>query len=66
MLLIWLYALAIAVLIGAAFNAAIRELWPAEEHRSLRRRLWTALRERRRTRAHRAALGGPVRRVRPG
>ena len=39
-LLIWLYALAIAVLIGAAFNAAIRELWPAEEHRSLRRRLW--------------------------
>lgn len=30
-LLIWLYALAIAVLIGAAFNAAIRNLWPAEE-----------------------------------
>ena len=28
-LLIWLYALAIAVLIGAAVNAAIRELWPA-------------------------------------
>jgi membrane protein len=30
-LLIWLYALAIAVLIGAALNAAIRNLWPAEE-----------------------------------
>ena len=42
-LLIWLYALAIAVLIGAAFNAAIRELWPAEEQRSLRERFaaWT-------------------------
>lgn len=26
--LIWLYSLAIAVLIGAALNAAIRELWP--------------------------------------
>jgi len=58
-LLIWLYALAIAVLIGAAFNAAIRELWPAEEHRSLRRRLWTSLRERRRDRAHRAGWGDP-------
>ncbi len=30
-LLIWLYTLAIAVLIGAALNAAIRNLWPAEE-----------------------------------
>ncbi len=28
--LIWLYFLAIAVLIGAALNAAIRELWPAD------------------------------------
>ena len=38
-LLIWLYALAISVLIGAAANAAIRELWPAEEDRSLHERL---------------------------
>ena len=38
-LLIWLYALAIAVLIGAAVNAAIRELWPVAEDRSLRERL---------------------------
>ena len=38
-LLIWLYALAIAVLIGAALNAAIRELWPVEERLSLRARL---------------------------
>ena len=65
-LLIWLYALAIAVLIGAAFNAAIRELWPAEEHRSLRRRLWTALRDRRRTRVHRAAWGDPFDGYGPG
>lgn len=35
-LLIWLYALAIAVLIGAALNAAIRALWPVEERPSLR------------------------------
>ena len=48
--LIWLYALAIAVLIGAAFNASIRELWPAEEHRSLRAgACGRSLRERRRT-----------------
>ena len=65
-LLIWLYALAIAVLIGAAFNAAIRELWPAEEHRSLRRRLWTSRRERRRTRAHRAGWGDPFDGYGPG
>ncbi|GAA4405641.1 YihY/virulence factor BrkB family protein [Fodinibacter luteus] len=38
-LLIWLYALAIAVLIGAAANAGIRELWPVEEDRSLHERL---------------------------
>lgn len=30
-LLIWLYALAIAVLIGAALNAAIRKFYPADE-----------------------------------
>ena len=37
-LLIWLYALAIAVLIGAAFNAAIREMWPIEDDRGIRER----------------------------
>ena len=35
-LLIFLYALAIAVLIGAALNAANRTLWPVEERPSLR------------------------------
>ncbi len=35
-LLIFLYALAIAVLIGAALNAAIRSTWPVEERPSLR------------------------------
>lgn len=35
-LLIFLYALAIAVLIGAALNAAIRSMWPVEERPSLR------------------------------
>jgi len=64
--LIWLYALALAVLIGAAFNAAIRELWPAEEHRSLRRRLWTSWRDRRGTRAHRTAWGDPFDGYGPG
>jgi membrane protein len=44
-LLIWLYALAIAVLIGAALNAAIREQWPAEENRSLHERLGAWLRD---------------------
>ena len=38
-LLIWLYMLAIAVLIGAALNAAIRNLWPSDEQRGLRARL---------------------------
>ncbi|MFC7492196.1 MULTISPECIES: YihY/virulence factor BrkB family protein [unclassified Knoellia] len=38
-LLIWLYMLAIAVLIGAALNAAIRNLWPAGDDRGLRERL---------------------------
>lgn len=35
-LLIWLYALAIAVLIGAALNAAIRHLWPHRGDRGVR------------------------------
>ncbi len=37
-LLIWLYFLAIAILIGAALNAGIRLLWPVEERPSLRAR----------------------------
>ena len=52
-LLIWLYALAIAVLIGAAFNAAVRELWPHEEQRSLHERFGAWVGERRRTRTER-------------
>ncbi|MGB5951112.1 MAG: YihY/virulence factor BrkB family protein [Ornithinimicrobium sp.] len=32
-LMIWLYFMAIAVLIGAALNAAIRRLWPADDYR---------------------------------
>lgn len=52
-LLIWLYALAIAVLIGAAFNASVRELWPAEEHRSLHERFGTWVLELRRRRTER-------------
>ncbi len=44
-ILIWLYALAIAVLIGAALNAAIRELWPSEERRALHTRLLDRVRD---------------------
>jgi len=50
-LMIWLYALAIAVLIGAALNAAVREMWPHEERRALHTRFaaWVGdVRERRR------------------
>ncbi len=43
-LLIWLYALAIAVLIGAALNAAMRQLWPVEERLSSRARVVAWLR----------------------
>lgn len=46
-LLIWLYMLAIAVLIGAALNAAIRNLWPSGEERGLRERFAGWLRPRR-------------------
>lgn len=55
-LLIWLYMLAIAVLIGAALNAAIRNLWPSAEQRGLRERFapWAGPRRRR------AAAGAPV------
>ena len=40
-LLIWLYFLAIAILIGAAHNAAIRILWPVDERPSARARAMT-------------------------
>ena len=57
--LIWLYFLAIAVLIGAAFNAGARQLWPVQEGVSARARLVAWLREERRRRrdAHAAAAG---------
>ncbi len=42
--LIWLYALAIAVLIGAGLNAATRVIWPVETHASARARLVARLR----------------------
>jgi membrane protein len=38
-LLIWLYVLAIAILIGAALNAAIEELWPRRELTEARARV---------------------------
>ena len=40
-LLIFLYALAIAVLIGAALNAAIRTMWPVADRLSLRAQVVT-------------------------
>jgi membrane protein len=46
MLLIFLYALAIAVLIGAALNAAIRDMWPVEDRLSLRAQAVTWVRGR--------------------
>jgi membrane protein len=55
-LLIWLYFLAIAVLIGAALNAAMRILWPVEERPSARARAvgWV----KREVRRRRAVGGG--------
>jgi membrane protein len=38
-LLIWLYFLAISVLIGAALNAAVRHIYPSPDERGLRERL---------------------------
>ena len=65
--LIWLYALAIAVLIGAGLNAATRVVWPVETHDSARAKLVARLRawltERRARRA--APVGRPVRTPRP-
>lgn len=43
-LLIWLYFLAIAVLIGAGLNAAVRHLYPLEDDRSLAERIRSWLR----------------------
>lgn len=65
-LLIWLYALAIAVLIGASLNAAIREQWPAEENRSLHQRLGAWLRDRGGQRAQPAGWGDPFDGYGPG
>ena len=45
-LLIWLYFLAIAILIGAALNAAVRLLWPVEERPSARARAVSWARDR--------------------
>ena len=44
-LLIWLYFLAIAILIGAALNAAVRILWPVEERPSARAKAVTWVKE---------------------
>ena len=38
-ILIWLYVLAIAVLIGAGLNAAVRHLYPVQEGVTFRRRV---------------------------
>jgi len=45
-LLIWLYFLAIAVLIGAGLNAAVRHLYPTPDTRTLRQRLRSWVRRR--------------------
>lgn len=39
-LLIWLYTLAIAILIGAGLNAATRAIWPVELRGGVSRRVW--------------------------
>lgn len=57
--LIWLYFLALAILIGAALNAAARRLWPVDERMSSRARLVTWLKgeaTRRREPAHERPL----------
>jgi membrane protein len=43
-LLIWLYFLAISVLIGAGLNAAVRHLYPSPDERGLRERILSWLR----------------------
>lgn len=61
-LLIFLYALAIAVLIGAALNAAIRTMWPVADRLSLRAQVvtWVKARVSARRRAS-LPLNAPVR-----
>ena len=44
-LLIWLYTLAIAVLIGAAMNASVRQLWPVPDRASTRARVVELVRD---------------------
>lgn len=46
-LLIWLYALAIAILIGAALNAAVRNLFPSPQTQGIRARVQAAILRRR-------------------
>ncbi|WP_050348403.1 YihY/virulence factor BrkB family protein [Arsenicicoccus sp. oral taxon 190] len=43
-LLVWFYFLAIAVLIGAAMNAAVRHLWPVPDRASARERMVSRVR----------------------
>lgn len=59
-LLIFLYALAIAILIGAALNAGIRTLWPLEERPGKRARVmsWARGEWSRRRAAARRSRGG--------
>ena len=57
-LLIWLYFLAIAILIGAALNAAVRILWPVEERPSARARAVSWARERISARGEDEGTGG--------
>lgn len=45
-IMVWLYFIAISVLIGAAFNAAIRETWPVEETSSVPARVASSVRGR--------------------
>lgn len=62
-LLVWLYLLAIAVLIGAAMNAAVRHLWPVPDRPSARARVVEAVRtelEVRREPRPRTSPFGPV------
>ena len=65
-LLIWLYTLAISVLIGAAANASVRELYPHEEDRSLHERLGAWVRDRHRGRARPAGWDDPFDGYGPG
>lgn len=54
-LMVWLYFIAFAVLVGAALNAAIRRLWPPPEYRGPRVRAsewWESRREERAARRH--------------